>query len=349
MVFKPKFTITNKINNALLEIERARGFLDATKLKDEWIIQMQSEALILEAHHSTHIEGTQLTLDQAQLILTGENVDNVRPDDRQELLNYKETMDFVSDYLDKKTEITEGLIKNVHHILVKDVRGGTLEPGQYREVQNYVVNTATQEIIYTPPAPEEVSGLMKEFVEWLNNMEDVPPVLVAGIAQHKFVDIHPFIDGNGRTARVLCTLILYLNGYDFKRLFSLSEFYDTNRPGYYHAIQSVRQDDLDLTPWLEYFIDGLKVQMLEVKDRGEVTIKKEIIMERSKKAGLNERQENIMLYLLENNKATVDEIKQKHDIVRRTVQRDFAVLVDAGLVKEVAKSKTDPTRHYELL
>ena len=221
----------------------------------------------------------------------------------------------------KKTEITEGLIKNVHHILVKDVRGGTLEPGQYREVQNYVVNTATREIIHTPPAPEEVPGLMKEFVEWLNNMEDVPPVLVAGITQHKFVDIHPFIDGNGRTARVLCTLILYLNGYDFKRLFSLSEFYDTNRPGYYHAIQSVRQNGLDLTPWLEYFIDGLKVQMLEVKNRGEATIKKEIIMERSKKAGLNERQENIMLYLLENNKATVDEIKQKHDIVRRTVQR----------------------------
>ncbi len=279
MVFKPKFTISNKINNALLEIERARGFLDAAKLNDDWIIQMQSEALILEAHHSTHIEGTELTLDQAQLILTGEHVDNVRPDDLQELLNYKEAMDFVSDYLDKKTEITEGLIKNVHHILVKDVRGGTLEPGQYRKVQNYVVNTATREMIYTPPDPENVPGLMKEFVEWLNNVGDVPHVLVAGIAQHKFVDIHPFIDGNGRTARVLCTLILYSKGYDFKRLFSLSEFYDTSRPGYYRAIQSVRQEDMDLTPWLEYFIDGLKVQMLDVKNRGEATIKKEIIIE----------------------------------------------------------------------
>jgi len=309
-VFTPKFTITNKINNALLEIERARGFLDATKLKNDWIFQMQSEALILEAHHSTHIEGTQLTLDQAHKILTGELVDNVRPDDRQELLNYKEAMEFVSEYLDKKSGITEGLIKNVHHILVKDVRGGTLEPGQYRKVQNYVVNTGTGEIIYTPPSPD---------------------------------------DGNGRTARVLCTLLLYLNGYDFKRLFSISEFYDTNRPVYYRAIQSVRQDKMDLTPWLEYFIDGLKVQMMEVKDKGEKAIKKEIIMQKAVQIGLNERQQNIMLNLLENKKASVDEIKQQFDLVRRTVQRDFAVLVDAGLVKEVAKSKTDPTRYYELL
>ncbi|GAG73896.1 unnamed protein product [marine sediment metagenome] len=68
-MFKPKFTITNKINKALLEIERARGFLEATKLKEEWIREMQSEALILESHYSTHIEGTKLTLAQSKKIL----------------------------------------------------------------------------------------------------------------------------------------------------------------------------------------------------------------------------------------------------------------------------------------
>jgi Fic family protein len=79
-MLKPKFTITNKINNSLLEIERAREFLDAAKLKEEWIKDMQSEALILEAHYSTHIEGTQLTLSQAQRILTGKPVRGVRFD-----------------------------------------------------------------------------------------------------------------------------------------------------------------------------------------------------------------------------------------------------------------------------
>ena len=152
-MFKPKFTITNLINNSLLEIERARGFLDAANLKEEWIKYMQSEAIILEAHHSTHIEGTQLTLSQAQRILEGKPVRSIKKDDRQELLNYKEAMDFVSEYLGKKSDITEDLIKDIHRILVKDVRGGTLEPGRYRIVQNYVVNSLTREIIYTPPPP----------------------------------------------------------------------------------------------------------------------------------------------------------------------------------------------------
>lgn len=190
MMLKPKITITNKISNSLLEIERARGFLDAVKLKDDWIKEMQSEALILEAHHSTHIEGTQLTLQQALRILTGKPVKGIRPDDRQELLNYKDAMDFV---------------------------------------------------------------------------------------------------------------------------------------------------------------DGLKVQMLEVKDKGEVTIKRDIIIENVGIYNLNDRQQEILLHLLEKKRASVEEIRQEFNFVRRTIQRDFSKLIDLSLVKEIAKSKTDPMKYYELL
>lgn len=348
-MFNPKFTITNSINNSLLEIERARGFLDAAGLKEEWIEDMQSEALILEAHHSTHIEGTQLTLSQAQRILSGWAVGDVRDDDRQELLNYKEAMDFVSEYLGKKSEITEDLIRKIHRILVKDVRGGTLEPGKYREVQNYVVNSLTGEIIYTPPPPSGVPQLMKEFIRFLNRESDISPVLIAGIGQSQFVDIHPFLDGNGRTARVLCTLILYQNGYDFKRLFSLSEYYDKNRREYYDAIQSVRERNMDLTAWLEYFTEGLRRQLIEVKTKGEKAIKRDVLIEKAKMSGLNDRQQKILLYLLDEKQASVEEIRPKFNLVRRTVQRDLSRLVDSGMIKEVAKSKTDPTKYYELL
>jgi len=167
-MFEPKFSITHTITNALLEIERARGFLDAANLNEEWIKDMQSEALILEAHHSTHIEGTQLTLAQAQDILAGKSLKGIRKDDRQELLNYKDAMDFVAGYLGKESEITGELLKEIHRILVEDVRGGTLEPGRYRQVQNYVVNSLTGTIIYTPPPPSQVPHFMTKFVEWLN-------------------------------------------------------------------------------------------------------------------------------------------------------------------------------------
>lgn len=348
-MFKPKFTISNQINNALLEIERARGFLDAAKLNEKWIKAMQSEALILEAHHSTHIEGTQLTLSQAQRILKGKPVKGVRSDDSQELLNYKEAMDFVSEYLGKKSDISEDLIKQIHRILVKDVRGGTLEPGKYRKVQNYVVNSLTGELIYTPPPPSEVPKLMKEFVEWLNGETVISSVLVAGIGQYQFVDIHPFLDGNGRTARVLCTLILYQHGYDFKRLFSLSEYYDENRRKYYIAIKSARNNEMDMTEWLEYFTEGLQHQLVEVKTKGEKAIKKDVIIERAKRFNLNERQQKILIYLLKEKQGSVEDIRQKFNLVRRTIQRDLNKMVGLGLIKEVAKSKTDPTRYYELL
>ncbi len=121
-----------------------------------------------------------------------------------------------------------------------------------------MVDSRTKEIIYTPSGPLEVPHLMKEFVEWLNTVMDMSPILVAGVAHFQFVHIHPFIDSNGRTARILSTLILYKTGYDFKRLFTISEYYDKSRPAYYRAIQSVRKNNMDMTHWQQYFTNGLK-------------------------------------------------------------------------------------------
>ena len=169
------------------------------------------------------------------------------------------------------------------------------------------------------------------------------------MAQHRFVDIHPFLDGNGRTARVLCTLILYHKGYDFKKLFSLSEFYDKNRREYYDAIQSVREMGVDMTVWLEYFVRGLKNQMLEVRTKGEAVIRKEVVIERAQGLNLNDRQQKILMYLQDEKRASVDDIEKKFNFVRRTIQRDLSKMIELGFVREVAKSKTDPTKYYELL
>jgi Fic family protein len=86
--FTPKFTITNTMTEALTRIERARGFLEAATLSEDWITRMSQRAILLEAHYTTHIEGTQLTLEQAEELWDGGIVKNANPDDRQELLNY---------------------------------------------------------------------------------------------------------------------------------------------------------------------------------------------------------------------------------------------------------------------
>lgn len=332
MAFNPKYTITPKINKALVEIERVRGFLDAVKLKDDWIIDMQKKALILESHHSTHIEGTALSLEQAKNILEGKKVKGVNCNDEKELLNYKKAMDFISKYLGKDDPISEGIIRELHKVIIKGVRGENADPGNYRKIQNYIVNSRTREVVYTPPAPLDVPHLMREFTQWINKSDDISPILVAGIVQFQFVHIHPFIDGNGRTARLLSTLILYKTGYDFKRLFTISEYYDKDRPNYYQAIQSVRSNNMDMTVWLSYFVEGLRSQMEEINEKGKKIIVSEKIVKNLASHNLNLRQEKIIRFLVINERIDNEQCQRLCKSIRRTATRDLASLVQKKLL-----------------
>ena len=344
--FRPKFTITNSITANLTRIERARGFLEAATLSEDWVRQMGERALVLEAYHTTHIEGTRLTLEQSNRLWAGEDVPGVDPDDARELLNYRQAFDFVSEYLDSGAPVTEGMIREIHKRLVKGVRGGAAAPGEYRKVQNYIVNSATGETVYTPPPAHDVPIMMTEMVDWLNREKEAHAVLISGIAQFQLVHIHPFLDGNGRTSRLLSTLCLYRVGYDFKRLFTISQYYDRDRAAFYRAIQSVREQEMDMTGWLEYFVDGLATQLTEVKDRGERVIQRDVLV---KKHGLSDRQALAMGHVLEHGGLTIQEYEDLCPKVnRRSLQRDLKAMVDKGLLLERGTSPTDPTKHYQL-
>ncbi len=328
--FEPKFNITNRITAGLTLIERARGFLEAATLSEAWVREMGRRALILEAHHTTHIEGTRLTLEQAERLLEGKSVPEADPDDARELLNYRKAFDFVSEYLESGSPITEGLIREIHKRLVEGVRGGSAAPGEYRKVQNYVVNSVTGKVIYTPPPALDVPIMMKELVDWLNRAEETHPVVVSGVGQFRLVHIHPFLDGNGRTSRLLSTLCLYRAGYDFKRLFTISEYYDQDRQSFYRAIQSVRESDMDMTGWLEYFVEGLTTQLAEVRQRGEQAIRRDVLV---KQHGLSDRQAKAVQHILEHGSLTIQEFERLcPEVNRRTLQRDLKAMVNKGLL-----------------
>ncbi|MHC4716253.1 MAG: Fic family protein [Planctomycetota bacterium] len=328
--FQPKFTISNAITAGLTRIERARGFLEAAALSEDWVRAMGERALVLEAHHTTHIEGTHLTLDQAQRLLAGQAVPEADPDDARELLNYRRAFDFVSEYLDSGAPVTEGLIREIHRRLVQGVRGGKAAPGRYRTVQNYVVNSETGETVYTPPPPHDVPALMAEVVAWINAPGQVHPVLISGVAQYQFVYIHPFLDGNGRASRLLSTLCLYRPGYDFKRLFTISEYYDRDRAAFYGSIQSVRDRGMDMTAWLEYFVEGLSTQLAEIRQRGERAIQKDVL---AREHGLSDRQGRALGHVMEHGELTIREYQALcPDTSRRSLQRDLKGMVDKGLL-----------------
>ena len=351
-MFSPKFAINNAMTSALTQIERARGFLEAAVLSEQWLKARGKRALLLEAHHTTHIEGTRLTLEQSEQLLEGQAVPDSDPDDVRELLNYRRAFDLVADYMESPQPVTEGLVREIHRRLVDGVRGGSAQPGEYRKVQNYVANAATGKIVYTPPPPQDVPVLMREMVDWLNQPGDVHPVLVSGIAQFQLVHIHPFVDGNGRTSRLLSTLCLYRSGYDFKRIFTISEYYDRNRPEFYKAIQNVRDNqsvndiEMDMTGWLEYFTIALATQMREVTQLGRHAVQKDMIV---KEHNLNERQAVAVGEMLEHGRLTIADMERLCPATsRRTLQRDLKQLVEKGLCIETASTATDPTKFYVL-
>ena len=275
----------------------------------------------------------------------GRGVSGANRDDVRELLNYRDAFNLVSDYLGSGEPITEGLIREIHQRLVAGVRGGSAQPGRYRTIQNYVANSRTREVIYTPPPPEQVPPLMRELVEWLRAESGIHPVLVAGIAQFQLVHIHPFVDGNGRTSRLLSTLCLYRAGYDFKRLFTLSEFYDRDRSAFYAALQGVRQQDMDLTGWLDYFVHGLMQQLEEVKERGTAVIRADVL---AKAHGLGVRQAAMLSAIHEAGMLSLGELEPLFpEVSRRSLQRDLKLLLDKGLIRPMgAAAVTDPNRSY---
>lgn len=344
-MFKPKFVITNNIANALTEIERARGFLEAANLSSSWITKMQNQALFLEAYHTTHIEGTQLTLDQSKQIWKGKRPAKTNSDDVKELLNYRKAFDLVSEYI-ADGPITEGLIREIHKRLVQNVRGNSAAPGEYRKIQNFVINSKTKKVIYTPPPVYELPQMMQELIDWLNQEKIVHPVLISGIAQFQLVHIHPFLDGNGRTARLLSTLCLYRSGYDFKKLFTISEYYDKNRSEYYSAIQGVRDQNMDLSSWLEYFTLGLATQLHEVKNLGKEEAEQKYLAIHER---LSSRQKLAIEYISKHGSLTIQEFEKiSPRVSRRTLQRELRELIVNNII-EVSGATTNLTYKLKIL
>ena len=155
--------ITSLISLEVLSLKGAI-FLEAAVLSDDWILRMQNRAFIREAHYTTHIEGTELTLTEAEQIFAGEKLTSVSQDDSQELLNYKDAFEFVSDYLNEGAPVVESLIREIHRKLVNNVRGNSAAPGEYRKIQNYVINSKSKEVIYTPPPAYEVPIMMNGLI-----------------------------------------------------------------------------------------------------------------------------------------------------------------------------------------
>lgn len=340
-MFAPTFTITNKILSHIAKIEAAEEVIKHSPLLPLWEKEFKEDAIVRSAYHGTHIEGNPLHKDDAKDILLGKEVVG-RPRDIQEIINYRKVIELIEEEAKKKIDkLTEPLIKKLHRTLVYNILSAEAA-GEYRLKQVVIKNSQTGEVTFRPPPPIEVPYLMREFLYWLNreNTDGLHPVLKAGIAHHELVRIHPFIDGNGRVARVLATLILFLGGYDIRRFFSLEEYYDRDAASYYHNLQKATSGNL--TSWLEYFTLGAGAEFEKIKEK---------ILKLSKDVKLKERFGGRQIYLTERQMKIVEYIQEVGflqnqsfatvfpQVSEDTVLRDLQELSKKGLIKKIGSTK----------
>lgn len=341
-MFNPAFNITNKTLNNISKIEAAEEVIRHSPLLPLWEKQFKEDAIVRSAYHGTHIEGNMLKQDEAKDVLLGKDVLG-RPRDIQEIINYRKVIELIDEEGQKKIDkITEQLIKKLHRIITSKILN-LEQAGEYRLKQVVIRNSSSGEITFRPPAPMEVPFLMREFVYWMNreNADEIHPVLRAGIAHHELVRIHPFIDGNGRVALVLASLILLLGGYDIRRFFSLEEYYDRDAVIYYEHLGKATAGDL--TAWLEYFTYGAAIEFTKTKEK---------ILKLSKDVKLKERMGGKQIFLTERQIKIIEYIQEVGYLQNKSfgtlfpaisedsVLRDVQDLIKKGIIKKVGSTKS---------
>ena len=277
MAFEPRYRLIPQIQRQIKAIENTTGFLEAVRLRDDWIQKVRSRTRVEDALASVQIEGNSMTLEQA-FQLAEELPERELSHSEREFSNYLRAFEAIDGLRGERSVVVgRGDLLNLHQILLDGVRGGHRFAGRFRkeEVKVGDVVDGKTTVHHQPPGWAKVEHEVDNLLGWIESTKKrgkgaddawVHPVIQAEITQHRLAWIHPFVDGNGRTARMFTALLLYQRGYDFKYLFDLSTYYNRDRDQYYAALRTADQSG-DYTDWLVYFLGGFSFQMVGIKER----------------------------------------------------------------------------------
>ena len=338
-MFKPRYNYTDNIVNNLTRIAEARTIILNAPLIPKWEVSLRRDALLRSAHSSTAIEGNPLSLEQVSDLAAGREV-MVGRKDKQEVLNYLEALEKIPTFAEN-IPLTGKDFLRIHKIVTKKTLDAPKYEGAYREIGVYVGNRITGEVVFMPPSEKQVPKLTDEFLQWFNSEDtnSLDPVIQAGITHYEIVRIHPFVDGNGRAARVMATLVLYNRGFDLKRFFALDDYYDNDRPSYYAALNAVDKNTQDLTKWLEYFTEGVTVSIKAVKQRV-IGLSKDVkVLKERGQVQLTERQMKIVEHIIEGGAVTNRKVREMFGLSNRGALDELEKLMKLRVIKKTGKGR----------
>jgi len=335
-MFKPKYSITNRLLGNIKRIAEIVTELNSRSFSNVVLLEMERRAREISAYSSTSIEGNPLPLTDVKRIL--KNKPEYVRDSEKEVLNYNkalveldgviksEKISLDVDWLEKiQKMVTDGLIAK-HRC------------GHIRQESVFVNDPRSRKAIYLPPDHQDVVPLLENLFDFLNNNANlVDPLILAGIFHKQFVIVHPFVDGNGRTARLVTKVLLAKMGLDTFNLFSFENYYNNNVTKYFEEVGLLGnyydlKDQIDFTSWLEYFTDGIIDELLRVKKE----LEKEVS---SPDNTLKEYHQKLIDLIKEKGFIADRDYAKLTDRAKPTRNLDFRKLIELGIIVKNGKGK----------
>jgi len=243
----------SELNNLLFKASLELGNLNGYAMQIPNIDIYIKMHVKVEANKSSRIEGTKTTIDED--LLEKMDVDPEKRDDWQEVQNYVKAMNYGIERI-KEIPVCTRLIKEIHGILLKDVRGEHKNPGEYRTSQNWIGGSRPDNAVYVPPIPSEVGNCLSDLEKFINNDKiNTPELIKIAMIHYQFESVHPFLDGNGRTGRILIPIYLLSRGIINKPYFYISDYIEKNKNAYYDFLSRVRTQN-DMISWIKFFLEA---------------------------------------------------------------------------------------------
>lgn len=336
------FSETTEVRELVEELDAWKELLDLRVLPRAWEGRLRRDLEAEAVSASTRMEGVNATVDEVRRILAGDKPPEVEPEDRQLVEGYRDAMRFVLRQADDLAfSWDKGLIVGLHDRVLAgrhDLGAGRLRV----ERQVWVTNRATGEEVYLPPLGERVDSLVEEAVGEMRRA-DLHPAIAAAWIHVVVAAIHPFADGNGRSARILASLAMYRGGFKRPEFTSSEEWWGRHLPGYYGLFECLGSEfdpSADVTPFIESHLRAQvqQVRALDLRIRTEEQVWM-AVEEAAEDSGMERRLANALWDAFFGQDVTAGYYRSLTDVSPATATNDLTTAVAARLLASTGERR----------
>lgn len=345
-----RWALTPRMTQALERIAACRDLLE-THLSDAepWHGAIRRQVMASVVHYSTKIEGNKLTREQVESVIAGETIEAPEKD-KTEAINYLRAMQWAQTRAEDPTwRLSHESITTLHFLIGQHLGGDYAPLGKYREDQNQVSDRNTGQVIYWPPRPADVRELMDEFVEWARALSQagMDPYIANALMHLIFVAIHPFSDGNGRVARVLCSLFMVREGYKAQAFYSLEEYFGVNWEEYGQGIEKAlgprwSPAHADCSEWIEWYLEAVAEQVAQAENVVRRTVAQVGVIAVAmavEGSGAPSRSLLAVWLAVRDGQVTNRSYRSAIDVSAKTASNDLRLLMDARYLNRIGERR----------